>query len=62
MTKEQIFNTIKMLANSQGCYGRLLRNLQDAEAEYGVEFVEREFYDKFKHCKDQLDFIMEFEG
>lgn len=54
MTKEQILNTIKSLAMSQGFYGRLLRDINDDESILD-ELVAQNF-------ADSLDLVMYLES
>ena len=57
MTKAQVMGTVKMLASSQGMYGRLYEWLQDVEPEIYDQFMEEAC-----KCKDAIDFIMWFES
>ena len=54
MTSNELIQGIKELAQSQGFYGRLLRDLEDVDP----ETIERIAND----CTDMLDFIMKVEG
>ena len=45
----------RMLARSQGLYGRLLRDLNAREAA-GEDLTP--FFDQFKGCKDAVDVVM----
>lgn len=54
MAKDFILNTVRMLANSQGFYGRLLRDLEDVEDEAWAKLDEYDF-------SDPLDVVMFFE-
>ena len=58
MTEAQVINNIKMLAQSQGFYGRLLESLEEAKGTIEYE----EFIDSFKDCKDAVDMVMRIEG
>lgn len=57
MTIEQVFNTIKVLASSQGFYGRLLKELQEIDEEDRDEWLSQ-----FADCKDSVDVILKIEG
>ena len=59
MQKSQVLETFKTLAMSQGFYGRLLRDIEEAESA-GEDLTE--FYDQFKNCKDPVDVILTIEG
>lgn len=53
---KRIVGYIRTFVGSQGLYGRLLNNLiENAE---GAE----EWLSQYHHCKDCLDFVLEFEG
>lgn len=54
MNKEQILNTIKSLARSQGFYGRLLENINEDETILD-ELVEQNF-------ADSLDLVLFLES
>lgn len=61
MNEEKIVSTIKMLAMSQGSYGRLYNQLMDAKNSGSAA------YDSFinevsSHCSDALDMILYIEG
>lgn len=58
MDKEQILNAIKELAQSQGLYGRLYRDLTDGSESAEImlnELVEQNF-------KDKVDLVLYIEG
>lgn len=57
MTRAQVMETVKMLASSQGMYGRLYEWLQDVEVEIYDQFMEEAC-----KCKDEVDFVMWFES
>ncbi len=48
MNKNQILNTIKSLARSQGFYGRMLNNITDE----GLDYLEEQNF------KDPVDLVM----
>ncbi len=48
MTREEILDTFRMLANSQRLYGRILRNLTDEMLDYLES----------KHFTDAVELIM----
>jgi hypothetical protein len=54
MNKEQILETITMLAKSQGLYGRLLTHINE-EPSY-LDFLEKQNF------KDAMDFILYMES
>lgn len=58
MNKQEILETIKSLANSQGFYTRLYKHLSDntEESEEYLSMLED------KNFKDPIDLIMYFEG
>ena len=58
MTESEVIKNIKMLAQSQGFYGRLLENLEEAKGTIEYE----EFIDGLKDCKDAVDMVMKIEG
>lgn len=55
MTRNEVMNNIKMLACSQGFYGRMLRDIEEAEAN-GEDLTE--FFEQFNDCKDPVDMIL----
>ena len=54
MNSEEILNTIKDLAKSQGFYGRLLEQIQDNEE--ALEYLEQQNF------KDAVDLILFLES
>jgi len=58
MTKQEILNSIKSLASSQGFYGRLYEKLNDNSEESD------EFLDKLEslNLKDSVDLVMYLES
>lgn len=58
MTKQEILNSIKSLASSQGFYGRLYERLSDNSEESS------EFLDKLEslNLKDSVDLVMYLES
>ena len=58
MTKEEIYNTIKSLAHSQGCYSRLLAQL-DSDEETKEKFLIALENQKFK---DSVDLVLYLES
>lgn len=55
MKRDEIMNTIRGLAKSQGLYGRILANIEELDAnEYDALMTELESH----NFKDALDFIM----
>ena len=58
MNRDKIINLFKSLARSQGFYGRLLRNISDAE-DRGEDLTG--FFAQFADCKDDVDVIMKIE-
>lgn len=53
---KRIIGYIMTFVNSQGMYGRLMRDLLE-----NPDSAE-EWLSQYHHCKDCLDFVMEFEG
>lgn len=58
MNREEIINALRMLARSQGFYGRLLVSLQEASEEDRNEFLLT-----LENCnfKDDVDLVMYLE-
>lgn len=56
--RDLVFNTCRLFAPSQGFYGRLLRDLEELEAEN--EDLS-EFWAQFADCKDPLDVVLKLE-
>lgn len=54
--KKQFLQLVKMLAKSQGFYGRLLRDFEEL-----TEEEQNEFLQQFKDCKTDLDIILKLE-
>ena len=59
MKYEDFLENIKTLSQSQGYYGRLLRQLEDLDDE---ELKEVKTQIESQHFNDMLDIIMYFEG
>lgn len=57
--RDLVFKTCRTFAGSQGFYGRLLRDLEQLEAEN--EDLS-EFWAQFEDCKDTLDVVMVLEA
>ena len=57
--RDLVFKTCRIFAPSQGFYGRLLRDLEELEAEN--EDLS-EFWAQFADCKDTLDVVLKLEG
>lgn len=57
--RDLVFETCRTFAGSQGFYGRLLRDLEQLEAE-NEDLAE--FWEQFEDCKDVLDVVMKLEG
>ena len=53
MAKKKVLGVFKMLARSQGFYGRLLSSIG-----YNGENVDDEFFEQFKNCKNAVDVVM----
>lgn len=61
MNREQIMQVIRDLAKSQGCYSRLLRNIQELQA-LQPEIVDRFFTElETQKFNDALDLILYLE-
>jgi hypothetical protein len=57
MTKEEILNTFRMLAKSQGFYGRLLNEIENADNRDEIlENLEKQNF------SDPVDLILAIEG
>lgn len=56
MSRSEVMVLIRNLSKSQGFYGRLLSQLEEAEEEDRNEWL-----DSFKNCKDSLDVVMQIE-
>ena len=59
LTQKEVRSWLEMLAQSQGFYGRLLRDFNNAEP-----YVRRNFMSALRENKvqDSLDFVMYIEG
>lgn len=65
MTREQIVDTLKSLAQSQGFYGRLLQTLSEDCAANGIENVcDHPYICKLEEqgFSDAVDLVMYIEG
>lgn len=60
MEREEVKKTLKILALSQGSYGRLLRDLEEAE-QLDPETADA-FYESLLPCRDAIDVINTIEG
>ena len=58
MSREMVMSLFSSLARSQGFYGRLLRDISDAE-DRGEDLTG--FFAQFADCKDDVDVIMKIE-
>ena len=61
MNRDQILETIKSLAKSQGLYGRILDNLNKVLENYPDEYEKLMEALENMHFKDVIDLIMYFE-
>lgn len=61
MNEEKIISTIKMLAMSQGFYGRLYNQLMSAK-EYDPDSYEAVIKDLSENCWDSCSLAMRIEG
>lgn len=57
MSKSAVLNVFRMLASSQGLYGRLL-----ADIGWNGENVDDGWFEQFKDCKDSVDVVLIIEG
>lgn len=57
MNRQEVYAVIKMLASSQGFYGRLLARLNEVPEE-----TRNQYLDSFADCQDAVDVIMAIEG
>ena len=62
MKKEEILNAIKMLANSQGFYGRLYNNLMELKEENEEEYNELMQNLENEQFSDVVDLVMYIEN
>ena len=56
MDKEDVLNVFRELAQSQGFYGRLLRDIG-----WNGEYVDESFWEQFKDCSTDLDVVLVME-
>lgn len=61
MKREQILAVIKMLAKSQGLYGRILRDLEECKANFPDEYEQTMQLLEEQNFKSELDLIYYFE-
>ena len=54
---KRIVGYIETFVGSQGMYGRLLRDLIEAGPKTAEEWLSQ-----YHHCKDCVDFVLEFEA
>lgn len=59
MKFNEIMDTIKMLASSQGLYGRLLSSIEELTEEKKEELKS---YLEAQNFKDPVDFVLWYEG
>ena len=57
MSRNEIITIIRGLSRSQGFYGRLLEGLSQTDPQ-----TQDNFFNAFKDCKDEREFIMKLEG
>jgi len=57
MSKEKVLEVFRMLAGSQGAYGRILCDIG-----YNGENVGDEWFTQFGGCKDALDVVLVMES
>jgi hypothetical protein len=62
MKMEELLNIIKQLANSQGFYGRLLRELEEIKQQEPAKYADIVEKWEAKNFTDSLDFILWLEG
>ena len=56
MTRQEVYDVIKNMADLQGFYRQLLSRLNDADKDAANKFL-----DRFADCKDIIDVIMQME-
>ena len=61
MNREEIMAAIRMLANSQGFYSRLLRNIEDAKENDPDNYEELMCKLEAQNFKDAVDLILYLE-
>lgn len=59
MNREEILNTIRMLAKSQGLYGRLLRDIENAPEDVREEYLSKLERQNFKEPVDLVLYLEE---
>ena len=59
MSKKEVMRVFRMLARSQGSYGRMVRYIEEAE-NAGNDLTP--FFNRFKNCKDAVDVVLEAES
>lgn len=59
MKREQILETIRMLAHSQGFYGRLYNNLMEMDED---SYEDTMTFLESQNLKDAVDLVMMLEG
>lgn len=62
MKMGELLNIIKQLANSQGFYGRLLRELEEIKQQEPAKYADIVEKWEAKNFTDSLDFILWLEG
>lgn len=62
MNREQIMETIRTLAKSQGLYGRILKSLEEAKNDAPETYEAVMEALEFMQFKDEVDVVMFFEG
>ena len=60
MNEEEILNTVRSLARSQGFYGRLYERIMDLKKNNPDGY--QKFINCYSGCKDEVDFVMALEG
>lgn len=62
MKMEELLNIIKQLANSQGFYGRLLRELEEIKQQEPIKYADIVEKWEAKKFTDAVQFILWLEG
>ncbi len=58
MNESEVLDVFRMLAQSQGFYGRLLKGLEELDDDE----LRADYFSHFEDCKDALDVVMKVEG
>lgn len=62
MNREQILDAFRTLSRSQGCYGRILRSLNEVKENDPQAYENYMTVLESKNFKDTVDLVMFYEG